>query len=611
MTQPTSQANSNEASPQHNVVSALPEMAQSQGDNIALSEAVPEILAKWTGPESPIDMRSITWGELDNKVALAAGGFRRLGLEPGDRVVIFVPMSIDLYISMLGLFRMGAIAVFLDSFARQHQLGQCASLVEPKAFIGNELAQTFRPAIPELANLTVQVVTGTTEAINDSTPLETMVSWGEQEPIAPVEPEATALVTFTTGSSGVPKGANRTHRFLRAQHEALNVEIPYRDGDSDLPAFPIFLLNNLAAGITTVMPAIDLAIPNEQDPVKLVSQLKSGTTTSATLSPAMLGRVSRYCIDNEIRLESLWRMVTGGAPVGPDMVRDFNRAVPNAELAILYGSTEAEPICYITGSQMMEWIDEPGSAQRQGVCVGRFAQGLHARLVTVTKGRIELRDGGWEDWDVGVGEPGEVLVAGNHVCRDYFRNPEAVARNKISDGPLVWHRTGDVGYRDDQDRLWLVGRVHNAISRGDGWFFPVEAEQVLARMSFAGQTAFLGLPDADLGERTAAVYVPSGDAANLPARDAAGDTSLPACPASEAAEIRSALEARSFIVDEVWAVEKIPMDPRHHSKVDYDALRRHMLQASGMSEEEAAQASAAMRNEEGGDDPGAAGFGAA
>src|SRR6185503_17258762 len=108
-----------------------------------------------------------------------------------------------------------------------------------------------------------------------------------EAPIEAVASEQTALITFTTGSTGTPKGANRTHRFLSAQHQALRRIIPYEPGDLDLPAFPIFSLNNLASGVSTVVPAINLAAPSPSDSAALCNQIQHGRVTCATLSPSM------------------------------------------------------------------------------------------------------------------------------------------------------------------------------------------------------------------------------------------------------------------------------------------------------------------------------------
>src|SRR5262249_4011911 len=162
-------------------------------------------------------------------------GFWELGLRPGDRAMIFVPMSIDLYVAMLAIIRVGAIAVFLDSFARQHQLGACSDLVEPKAFVGNELAHWLRGTSAALRDLPIQIRTGGGQAPG-AVALDELVRRGSPHAVEPVTPDATALVTFTTGSSGTPKGANRTHEFLLSQHVAIDAHIPYPHVAIDFPA---------------------------------------------------------------------------------------------------------------------------------------------------------------------------------------------------------------------------------------------------------------------------------------------------------------------------------------------------------------------------------------
>ena len=187
-------------------------------------------------------------------------------------------------------------------------------------------------------------------------------------PVAPVEKEHTALITFTTGSSGTPKGADRTHRFLAAQHYALNRHLPYVEGDVDLPVFPIFSLNNLAAGVNTVIPAIDVGTPSDRDSLILMAQMKSQNVTCVTLSPGLLNGLSKYCLDNKITLPGLRRIITGGAPVSRDDTKRIKSVCPNAEILILYGSTEVEPMGHISASEMLnlktradedaEWVDE-------------------------------------------------------------------------------------------------------------------------------------------------------------------------------------------------------------------------------------------------------------
>ena len=134
----------------------------------------------------------------------------------------------------------------------------------------------------------------------------------------------TALVTFTTGSSGPPKGADRTHGFLAAQHRALDACLPYTDADIDLPVFPIFSLNNIAAAVTTVLPAVNLAKPAESDGAVLAAQIQATGATCCTLSPSLLRGVSDFAASREIRLDGLRRAATGGAPITSDDVAAFD-----------------------------------------------------------------------------------------------------------------------------------------------------------------------------------------------------------------------------------------------------------------------------------------------
>ncbi len=332
-----------------------------------------------------------------------------------------------------------------------------------------------------------------------------------------MEQEETALITFTTGSSGTPKGANRTHRFLAAQHYSLNEGIPYLSTDIDLPVFPIFSLNNIAAGVTTVIPAIDVGTQNEKDPVILLGQLNSCKVTCATFSPSLLNSLSAYCLKNKVTMPGLRRVVTGGAPVSRDNLVDFTAAAPKAETWVLFGSTEVEPMAHIEAKEMInfktraseddEWVDE-------GVNVGHIVETLEFRFLKIQKGPVVIKE--HKDWDaiqVPRGQVGELIVAGEHVCRDYYNNTEAFSRAKIRDERgVVWHRTGDLGRIDDKKYLWIVGRIHNAIQRGGEYIFPVRAEIVLKKLGFVKVGAFLGMPDPKLGERTVAVVVPENPA---------------------------------------------------------------------------------------------------
>jgi len=538
----------------NNVISFLERHREQSPDKTALI---------WMPPASPTSRstsplfahQTLTYGDLAAQVEAAASGLDDLGLAAGDRVFAFVPMSPQLYVAMFAVQRLGAIPVFLDSWARRGQLGDCAAQAEPKAFIGPEPAFALTQGIPPLKAAGIRVVVGPHQGAYSAT-LEDLAASGGTCPVCPVEQEHTALVTFTTGSSGTPKGANRTHRFLAAQHEALDRCLPYNPEDADLPVFPIFSLNNIAGGVSTALPAVDLAKPSGEDGAVLLAQIEATGVTCCTLSPWLLRATAAAATERGAGLEKLRRIATGGAPISPDDVALVKAAAPGAELHILYGSTEVEPIAHVIASEM------PAATESGGVCVGTLATGLDHRLVRIHRGPIRLGPGGWQEWQIAE-ESGELVVCGEHVCRDYYRNDEAFERAKIVDGERVWHRTGDVCRFDKQGRVWVEGRVHNAICRGNRILLPVGPEIVMARLPFVHAAAYLGLPDEELGERAVAVF------STTPGAAGEGDLRE---------EVRRALEAARVIVDEVVMVEEVPLDPRHHSKVEYAVLRERLLE---------------------------------
>ncbi|WP_415063339.1 alpha/beta fold hydrolase [Bdellovibrio sp.] len=546
----------------NNVISYMEKHLREFPDRVALSWAQRDALQKWDGnPHTPIAHDRITYKHFAARINSFARGLLDIGIQKGDRVIIFLPMSLDMYTAMFAVQRIGAIAVFLDSWARSHHLGASAECVGPKAMISFKMAFDLVDQVPEFKSMPLRILYGPGDKFTHK--FEELLK-AEPSPIAPVESEFTALITFTTGSTGKPKGANRTHRFLSAQHHALSHVIPYTEKDKDMPAFPIFSLNNLASGVTTILPALDLAAPSERDSAILACQILNENINCTTLSPSMLVGLARYCKEKGLQLTGLRRVVTGGAPISKDDVKAFYDIAPQTELWILYGSTEAEPMAHIEGRDMLKesQISDPEIIE-EGVNVGHISEDIDYRFIRIKDGPIELSSTPWSQIEVSPGDVGEFICTGDHVCRDYYNNPEAFKTTKILDEKnRVWHRTGDLAYIDPEKNLWIVGRVNNAIERAGKYYFPVRAEVLLKRMDFTYRCAFLGVEDAKLGQATYAVV-------ELKAEIERGTFDFDKAKK----EIHRVFEKNKIPVDEIKFVQKIPMDPRHHSKVEYKVLR--------------------------------------
>ena len=546
--------------PRNNVVSLIQRHMVERPDEIAFKWPDRDKLPQWNDKiVNGLAHQQITFRQFFGLVCLTAGGLKKIGVKKGDRVIIFLPMSIPLYQTMAAVQMIGASVVFLDSWARRDQLGISAEIADASAMISFEMAFELCKGAPQMEKIPIRVVVGPHHGKYTATLDEIQKS----EPCAQVEAvggNETALITFTTGSSGRPKGADRTHDFLAAQHYALHECIPYTREDLDLPAFPIFSLNNLAEGVMTVIPVIDIGRPSDKDSLMLASQILSLGITCATLSPSMMVGLANFCAQNNVVMPKVRRFITGGAPISNETIALMKKAVPNAQIWVLYGSTEVEPIAHIEANDILN----PKHSGGEGVCVGHFAEGLETKFIKIRKDNLSLQNDDWSKLEVPAGEVGELLVAGLHVCKSYFNDPEAVERAKvIESNGKVWHRTGDLTYLDKTGNLWLVGRVHNAIARGDRMLFPVKVEMMMKKIDGVKQSAFLGVPDKELGEKAYALF------------------QLDEGARSRKNEIlnRIARELKNEKIpfDYLDSVDSIPMDPRHHSKVEYAVLRDQLF----------------------------------
>jgi acyl-CoA synthetase (AMP-forming)/AMP-acid ligase II len=559
-------------SPFNNCTSMFFEHLRNKPKKTAIRWAPSAAVQQWlAAPTSELEHSDFTFEQIFGMAGKIAWGLRNLGVKENDRVILFVPMTPFLYSTLFALQMLGAIPVFLDTWARRQQLGVVAKIVDAKGMISVEQAFAHCEGEPQIDALPLKICLGPATR-SYTARIEELVAQPNfiTEPVA-VEREHTALITFTTGSSGTPKGANRTHRFLTAQHYALDECIPYTDSDIDLPVFPIFSLNNLAAGVTTVLPAIDVANAAAHDAQLLVHQILSRGVTCLTTNPSLLIGISKYCSEKGIVLSNLRRCVVGGAAVSRDSVIDFVKIAPNCDLMVTYGSTEVEPIAHISSNEIVKM---PSATERDpelvddGVIVGHFANGLEFKFIRATKDPVVVRSAAdWKGVELPAGQTGELIVAGEHVCRDYYNDEVAFSRAKIRDERgVVWHRTGDMGRLDASGNVWLVGRVHNTIMRGGEPCFPVKAEIVLKRLEFVRTAAYLGIPDAKLGEATWCVVAPRDEA--LLKNEGEMER--------HRREILRLMAKNAIPVDRILFRREIPLDPRHRSKVEYEVLRSEL-----------------------------------
>ena len=527
---------------QGNLTSLLQMQAQRVGNKPAIYE--PQIKS-----QGVMTHGHISFQDLEQRSAQLAAELSRQGLTRGDRMLVMVPMSIDLYIILIALFRIGGVAVFIDPWVGRKRLSQFAHQVQPFGMFGIPKAQVMRWIPGLLPRLKLNVVVGSKLLAPLSKSLDQIRKSGTQQAdILAVAPEDPALITFTTGSTGTPKGVVRTHGFLVAQHEVLTQHLGLMAEDIDLPLLPVFVLNNLANGISSVLPAMDTREVSKSDPAQLLQQIQSLKVTTTVGSPVIYERLAAYCEKSGDQLGQLRTLHTGGAPVSRELILELQGLMPAGEAHIVYGSTEAEPISSIAAHE----LDQEDTSTSLGECVGYPDPATQVLIIKASPEPLTTLE------PLAQGEVGEIVVTGDHVNKDYYENPEAVRKTKIKlDKGEIWHRTGDVGRMGPEGRLYLLGRVDQVIELDGKQIYPLEVEPLINTIQGVQRSAFFQGVDGK-------IYL-------------ACTCTVDVTPAL-VAEIRSRLRGISETDVDVLQVKEIPMDPRHNSKIDYLKLEQDLTE---------------------------------
>ncbi len=389
--------------------------------------------------------RETTFRDLDRHVERIAARWHARGVRPGDRVLLAMNVTADLYASLAALWSLGATVVLPEPAMGLKGLRHAARVTGPKAFCASGWFALLRFLVPELRELRL---------------LRPREGTG-QAPRAPVAAKDIALISFTSGTTGAPKAIPRSHGFLMAQYAAVAPLLASDRAERDLVAFPVFTLVNLADGRTSVLPNWKMSRMDRLTPARLAGWLTDQAVSRVLLPPALCEVLLAADIPPGVT-----RVITGGGPVFPDIVTRLSET-SGVDVTCVYGSTEAEPIAHLDASEI-DASDAADMARGMGLLVGKPVSQVRVRIVDH-----------------------EVQVAGEHVNGGYL-DPAHDAENKVAEGDRIWHRTGDAGRFDDQGRLWLLGRIGSEIAMPSGPLFPFAIEVAARHWPGVRQSALMG-----------------------------------------------------------------------------------------------------------------------
>ena len=465
--------------------------------------------------------RKITYKELKNLVSNFKIHLEKKGIKKGDKVLVLVPMSINLYVTLISLWTIGAIPCFMDAGFIRNGINK-NDFDNINAVIGTTKYLLYSNINKNLRKLKIKINSNKIVDIEE-----------KSLKIVDIEKDYPAILTYTSGTTGKPKIASRTHEFLKCQGEILKQTINYEKTDIEISSVPIFTLSNINVGITTIITDANFSDLSKSNPKKVINQIITQNINRIMAAPGLLNVIIDYCIKNNIKINQVTKIFSGGGAIFIDFIKKLKKVFPNAKIITLYGSTEAEPIAEFDVTEL-DKNDLEKIKNGFGILAGKIVGVENCKIIKL--GIEEIGSISTKEFDNLQTELGEIVVSGKNVLKGYV-NGIGDKQNKINVNGEIYHRTGDLGLFDEQGRLWLRGRIKEP-------FFNIEAA-LHARFDM-GKTAVF-----KHNEKIILV---------LEKNNIKED------------EIKKTITFEK--IDRIEYVNKIPVDKRHSTKVDYKELKR-------------------------------------
>ncbi|MGC6443316.1 MAG: fatty acid CoA ligase family protein [Rubripirellula sp.] len=547
---------------QPNVAARLKTVASLMPSAIAIAEPAGSVQADGTR-----SYRATTFDVLDRRSDEIARGLVAWGIRPGMRLVMLVPFSGQFIELVFALLKAGVVVVLIDPGMGKQHLVRCLSESKPDGFIGIPKAQAIRTLLrSQFPTANWNVTVGRRWFWGGKTLsqiLQMGAKNGDSIDVAHRDMDDPAAVIFTTGSTGPPKGVLYTHGTFHSQIDRIRERYDIHRGSKDLACFPLFGLFDAVMGVTTIIPDMDPTRPAEVNPQRLIEAVNQWEIDQAFGSPALWNRVVRWAEAEGVErpFPTLKRILSAGAPVPAVTLQRLRDLVhEDAEIVTPYGATEALPIASIESREIISETG-PAAAKGKGTCVGSRFDGAQWRVIEITDERIDDIE---QTTELPMGKIGELMVTGPMVTREYVVRADQNAMHKVADGERIWHRMGDVGYLDDQDRFWFCGRKAHRVVTPERTLFTIPCEAIFNSHPKVYRSALIGL--GQRGQQTPVILIeldPEFSNLNPAERD------------SLSAEL-IALAERNPLTRRIKRVEirtePLPVDIRHNSKIFREQL---------------------------------------
>ncbi|MBY6050810.1 fatty acid--CoA ligase family protein [Cytobacillus firmus] len=432
--------------------------------------------------------QSSTYAELDGAVTKFADGLSKLGVKKGDHIALLLGNSPHFVIGLHGALRLGATVIPINPIYTPDEIGYIVNNGDVKAVVTLDLLvpliEKMHQALPKVENY---IICDTPQGQASEQDLSALSAFSKMKSFTQLialgdivfkgpelEEDDTAVILYTSGTTGKPKGAMLTHKNLYSNAKDVSDYLHMNENDRVITTLPMFHVFCLTVALNApLMNGATILIDPKFSPKEIFRLAKKYEPTVFAGVPTMYNFLLQYEDGNPEDLKSLRLCISGGAAMPVALLHGFEKKF-NVIVSEGYGLSEASPVTCFNP------LDKP----RKAGSIGQSIMNVENKVVN------ELGE------EVSVGEVGELTVRGPNVMKGYYKLPEETSAT-IRDG---WLYTGDLAKRDEEGYFYIVDRKKDLILVGGYNVYPREVEEVLYNHREVVEAAVLGVPDPNLGE---------------------------------------------------------------------------------------------------------------
>ncbi|SMC07337.1 AMP-binding enzyme C-terminal domain-containing protein [Sulfobacillus thermosulfidooxidans DSM 9293] len=425
--------------------------------------------------------QSLTFTELDNKTNQIARALLGLGLKKGQRVGLLLPNGLDMAEAYFGLAKAGLVGVPINLRWSPDEIRYALMDSQISLIVADK---DLRSALSAVENL-LPVYYTHLEGEDRARAWEDLVSQADDSPLSlTISEEDPWVIVYTSGTTGKPKGAVRSHVSNLMIALTLVAELGISSDDIGLAVLPMFHVNSLwVVTLSVIIGATCVIYPHRSiHPQHIVDEMNKHQVTYSMFVPTLLSFLADAVEAGKLDAQTLRVILTASAPLDSTLRDRILLGFPQVRLYDIYGATE-----YGACTVIRHRLNGPLGS------VGYPIIGQSIRILDDQRQALPA------------GEIGEVFVKGPSLMKEYFNNPQATRESFTSDGYLT---VGDMGYISEEGLLYLVDRKQDMIITSGENVYPVEVEEVLSRSPDVAMATVFGIPDARRGERVVALVVP-------------------------------------------------------------------------------------------------------